>query len=89
MKTLLAFVLLFGLASVAQAQPQDECDSLWFERNQIYKEAGYCFRTAAAIRQFGNAGCIYVDQNDVPLSNRNRARINEIVRVERALRCPR
>ncbi len=87
MKTLLCFALLFGLASVAQAQ--SECDNLWFERNQIYKEAGYCFRTAAAIRQFGNAGCVYVDQNDVPLSNRNRARINEIVRVERVLHCPR
>lgn len=87
MKTLLGFALLFGLAGAAQAQ--DECDGLWFERNQIYKEAGYCFRTAAAIRQFGNAGCIFVDQNDVPLSNRNRARVSEIIRVERALRCPR
>ncbi len=89
MKTLLSLVFLSGLSTFAQAQPQDQCDSLWFERNQIYKEAGYCFRTAAAIRQFGNAGCVYFDPNDVPLSNRNRARINEIVRVERALRCPR
>lgn len=87
MKTLIGALLVAMAATTAQAQ--DQCYSLWLERNQIYKDAGYCFRTAAAINAFGNANCVYVNQNDIPLSNSERARINDIVRVERALRCPR
>lgn len=77
------------LASVAAASAQDQCDRLWLERNQFYKDAGYCFATAAGRRAFGNAGCIYTDQNAVPLSNYARSRIARIVRAERALGCRR
>ena len=58
------------------------CDALWGERNAVYKEAGYCFRTARAIRAFGNAGCRYDDIRDVPLSANDRAKVAEIVREE-------
>lgn len=34
----------------------DPCDGLWYRRNAIYASAGYCFKTAAAIREFGR-GC--------------------------------
>ncbi len=44
------------------------CEELWVMRNQIFKNAGYCFKTEKAINYFGNAGCIYQDQDDVPLS---------------------
>ena len=81
--------LLLSVTFAAAAQAQDRCGDLWYQRNDIYKQAGYCFRTAQAIRVFGNAGCLYDDQADVPLSSRERARVNEIVRQERALRCPR
>jgi hypothetical protein len=73
-----------GFASFADAQ---SCRALWVERNQYYKDAGYCFKTAAAIRYFGNAGCIYDYEGDVPLSRGVRARIAEIKRLERRLGC--
>jgi hypothetical protein len=65
------------------------CDELWGERNAIYKDAGYCFRTDRAIRAFGNAGCKYDELADVPLSARQRADIADIQRQERAAGCAR
>jgi hypothetical protein len=29
------------------------CSGLWQERNRVYAEAGYCFKTERAIRVFG------------------------------------
>ncbi|NNM71558.1 YARHG domain-containing protein [Enterovirga aerilata] len=63
------------------------CDELWGERNAVYADAGYCFRTARGIAAFGNAGCRYDDIRDVPLSARDRAKVNEIVRQERENGC--
>jgi hypothetical protein len=71
------------MTSIAQAS----CSSLWYERNQIYKDGGYCFKTSRAIRAFGNAGCSYDDINDVPLSARQRAAVRDIVAQERRMGC--
>jgi hypothetical protein len=65
------------------------CDELWAERNAVYKDAGYCFKTARAVREFGNAGCRYDNLADVPLSARDRAKVADIVAQERVNRCPR
>ena len=73
-------------ASLAQAQ---SCEELWYRRNSLYKQAGYCFRTARAIRAFGNAGCQYDSEADVPLSARQRAIVARINQEERDLGCPR
>jgi len=80
----LAMATLGGAMSLAYAQ---SCQALWYERNSYYKEAGYCFKTAPAIRAFGNAGCMYDNERDLPLSAAVRARINQIVRAERVLGC--
>ena len=87
---MLRFVIGGGaalLACAAPARAEFPCDELWSERTAIYKDAGYCFRTERAIRAFGNAGCQYDDVADVPLSARDRARIAEIQRQERANHC--
>lgn len=63
------------------------CDDLWTERNEIYKGAGYCFRTRRAISTFGNAGCQYDNEADVPLSHSQRQRIGAIRATERDLGC--
>jgi hypothetical protein len=63
------------------------CSSLWYERNQIYKDAGYCFKTTRAIRTFGKSGCSLDDINDVPLSARQRAIVRDIVAQERRMGC--
>ena len=86
-----AAVLSFAVSALpliagsgAQAQ---SCGQLWYQRNSIYKEAGYCFRTPRAIRAFGNAGCSYDSEYDVPLSPRQRQRVNDIKAMERDLGC--
>lgn len=76
---------IFGTATAARAQ--DICQSLWVERNSIYKEAGYCFKTARAINYFGNGGCRYDVEAALPLSPRQQASIAAILRDERANGC--
>ena len=76
--------LLLSSYGAAQA---DECSELWFSRNQIYKNAGYCFKTPRGIRAFGNAGCQYDDMREVPLSERDRIAVGRFVREEAVLGC--
>jgi len=82
--TLLTAASLAATISVSHAQT---CQELWVERNQYYKDAGYCFHTPRAIKYFGNAGCRYDDEASVPLSRGVRARIAEIIRLERRFGC--
>jgi hypothetical protein len=69
--------------------PTGSCDELWYQRNSIFKAAGYCFKTSRAIRTFGNAGCQYDDAKDIPLSERQRQTLTEIRISEVAKRCAR
>jgi hypothetical protein len=89
---LLSLVVASAAAAPAAAGDGPEfwdCGDLWRNRNLIYKDAGYCFRTARAVRGFGNVGCRHDDINDVPLSANQRREVNEIQRYERLRRCPR
>jgi hypothetical protein len=88
----LSALLLLPILSSARAGDGPEfwdCETLWQNRNQIYKDAGYCFRTARAIRAFGNAGCQYDNLNFVPLSHVQRREIADIQRYENRRNCPR
>ncbi len=70
-----ALTLLTGITvSAANAQGR-ACHRLWVERNQIYKDYGYCFKTREAIRYFGNRGCRYEYEADIPMSRRDRAHV--------------
>lgn len=82
-----ALVVSTAASAVAQDYRGWSCRDLWVERNQIFKDAGYCFNTQRAVRYFGNAGCMYDRQADVPLSANQRRIIAEIVRVERFTGC--
>lgn len=82
--TLVAATATLGTTIAAHAQ---SCEDLWYERNSIYKEAGYCFKTRRAISTFGNAGCQYDSEYQLPLSPGQRRRIAYIVRTERELGC--
>lgn len=79
-----AVVLSAATASPALAQNYRDysCQDLWIARNQIYKDAGYCFKTTRAIRYFGNAGCQFDNESRVSLSRGDRAEIDRIKRVE-------
>jgi hypothetical protein len=73
-------------AGVSPSHAQS-CQALWVERNSYYRAAGYCFKTVRAIAYFGNIGCIYDRDGDVPLVRSVRYRIAQITRLERALGC--
>jgi hypothetical protein len=64
------------------------CQPLWDVRNTIYKENGYCFHTAKAIKYFGNAGCKLDDAADVPLSKIEHHNVLAIKKVEKNKGCP-
>ena len=67
----------------------ESCDDLWYQRNAIFKAAGYCFKLPRAIQTFGNAGCQFDNEGDVPLSDKQRQLINQIRSAEAARRCSR
>jgi hypothetical protein len=93
MRTILITTFLAALTistglSVSQANAQGNvCFRLWVARNSIYKANGYCFKTARAISYFGNAGCRYDYEADVPMSPYDRERVADIQAEERALGC--
>ena len=82
---------LIGCTNKDYFKPSDlqqlGCQPLWEVRNWIYKENGYCFHTAKAIKAFGNAGCLYDNVNQVPLSNVERANVTAIKKVEAKKGC--
>lgn len=86
MRMMFVLGVLIALACVSEASAQS-CSSLYAQRNLIYKQGGYCFKTGRAIASFGNAGCVYDNQNDVPLSANQRAQVNRIISLERAYGC--
>jgi hypothetical protein len=65
------------------------CDQLWHRRNDIFKSAGYCFHTPQAISVFGNAGCVYSNVSNLPLSDKDRQIVDQIQNAERLQMCQR
>ena len=63
------------------------CENLWYVRNRIYDENGYCFRTARAREQFDNSDCWVRSQSKVQLSQIERHNVNEIVAAEDEKSC--
>jgi YARHG domain len=82
-----AVIIIAESATNSYAQSA-RCQSLWVQRNQIYKNHGYCFKTARAIQYFGNGGCRITNDNAVPLSRGEQATIAGIQAQERSLGCP-
>jgi hypothetical protein len=76
-----------GLVAGALPARADACFDLWVERNSIYKAYGYCFKTAKAINYFGNAGCTYDNEGDIPMSNADRNQVLSIKKREQQLGC--
>ena len=63
------------------------CENLWFIRNAIYAENGYCFRTELAISAFGNDNCRFANIGDVPLNKYEHYNVALIQKVERRKSC--
>jgi len=86
--TAIAVVTAGFAASSAQAGG-DICHRLWAERNAIYKAHGYCFHGWRARSYFGNEGCAYRYDFEVPLPYGASARIADLVDREYAYGCRR
>jgi YARHG domain len=86
MKTSISIAAL-GLAAstlmVSQASAQS-CYDLWYARNQIYAENGYCFKTQLGRDTFGNSGCF---TNNPKLSKYEARDVKEIKREEKKRGC--
>ena len=82
-----ALTLAIVAPLIIPAAYAQSCQQLWVERNSYYKARGYCFKTQRAIAYFGNSGCIYQDEDRVPLTQGERNRIAEIKRLEQAHGC--
>ncbi|MBX9457290.1 MAG: YARHG domain-containing protein [Rhizobium sp.] len=80
----LAILTVVGAATWAQPAFADACYDLWYERNAIYNDNGYCFNTRDGRRTFDNSDC-YTDYPD--FSRREQRRINQIKREERRMGC--
>ena len=61
----------------------DLCD-----RCRRLRRAEISFKTSRAISAFGNAGCRYDNEYNVPLSQKDRNLVEAIQREERYRRCP-
>jgi YARHG domain len=64
-----------------------DCKDLWVMRNEIYKNAGYCFASAQAVNYFGNGGCRYRTISALPLSDQDRSVVGGIRKSERRQGC--
>jgi YARHG domain len=89
MRWLLMAVAMITVAASLAAAPAlaQTCQQLWVERNQYYKNHGFCFKTQRAIEYFGNGGCYIHDENAVAMIPDERARIAQIAQQERAMGC--
>ena len=65
------------------------CESLWYVRNSIYDDNGYCFRTKRALSVFDNSDCYVRDQAKVKLNSFERRNVALVQKVERQKSCPR
>lgn len=63
------------------------CENLWWVRNTIYHENGYCFRSAKARAQFDNTGCTVSDGSKVRVNSFERMNITRISEIEKQKRC--
>jgi hypothetical protein len=63
------------------------CQQLFTVRNGIFAARGYCFHTERGKQEFGNDGCRYTVQDDVPLNDRERENIRIIQAIEKQRGC--
>jgi hypothetical protein len=73
-----------SLGVTTQAAFADSCYDLWYERNAIYDDNGYCFRTALGKRVFDNSDCY---TRNPSFTRAEQRRIDQIRREERRLGC--
>ena len=85
-KTSLALISAVVLGSSLFAIPSANaasCYDLWYERNAIYADAGYCFKSSLGKRTFGTA----CSTNNPRLTRSEQRRVASIKKQERRKGC--
>jgi hypothetical protein len=73
-----------SLASLAGPAMATSCYDLWYQRNAIFDENGYCFKTELGQQTFDNSDC----WTDTPqLSKAEQKRVDAIRKEERRRGC--
>lgn len=80
----LSVLVVIGLASGVQPAFADVCYDLWYERNSIYNDNGFCFQTRDGRNTFDNSDC-YTDDPD--FTRGEQRRIQQIKRQENEYGC--
>jgi hypothetical protein len=75
--------ITIGGSAMAQNLAGLSCGQLWYERNSIYAQHGYCFKTEQAIGAFGR-GC-FPPYGRLPASAQSR--VDDIIAWERRKGC--
>ena len=75
---------LTALTLAAPTASAQSCYDLWYERNAIFANYGYCFSTQLGRDTFGNSGC---HARNPRLSSRDSRRVANIKRQERRRGC--
>ena len=73
-----------GVLAAAAPARADACFDLWYARNAIYNDYGFCFKTPDGKKYFDNSDCT---ANVVHLSHSDQKRVNAIIAQEKALGC--
>ncbi len=71
-------------AAPAPSTTGQSCFDLWYARNQIFANNGYCFTSSEGKKWFDNASCY---TSDPSLTAAEKAQVNQIKEQERAKRC--
>lgn len=80
----LSILAVVGVVTSVQPAFADACYDLWYERNSIYNDNGYCFNTRDGQDTFDNSDC-YTDNPS--LSRREQRRVQQIKRQENDYGC--
>jgi YARHG domain len=78
----IASTLILGASSPARAE---SCYDLWYARNLIYAENGYCFKTALGKQTFSDSYDCYTSNPHLSKAERNE--VASIKREERQRGC--
>ena len=82
----LALVVLIDIwvAGLGVAHADPDCIGFFVERNRVYAEAHYCFKTPRALEYFSNAGCV---PGEPHLTSAQASRVADIQREEQLNNC--
>ena len=80
----LAVALIAGVVAVPTEASAESCFDLWYRRNLIYAENGYCFKTDLGKRTFADYDCWTSNPN---LSKAEQRRVDGIRAEEKRLGC--